>query len=100
MPRRTARPRSGCTSIAVERTVLPVTTARPLLLVEAEAGELLAQRVAIEPEQLRRLDLIAAGVREHEVEQRALDALEDFVVEVVDRIAVDPSDLYRQLCSG
>src|ERR1700733_15360541 len=74
---------------AVERAILAIGSP---FLVEAEPCELLAQRVAIEPEQLGRFHLIAAGACEHEVEQRALDALEDLVVEVVDRIAVDPRE--------
>ena len=45
-----------------------------LALLHPEVGELLAQRVAIEAEDLGGLELVAAGVREHEIEQRALDA--------------------------
>src|SRR5262245_12410337 len=39
---------------------------------DVEVAELLAQRVAVEAEQLRGLDLVAAGGGEREREQRAL----------------------------
>src|SRR5688572_85155 len=77
-------------SLAVERAVLA--TGALLGLVDAEHRQLLAQRVAVEPEDLGGLELVATRVREHEVEQRPLDAGQHLVVEVVDRIAVDASE--------
>src|SRR3569833_4642959 len=70
----------------VERAILAALL-RLALARDPEVRELLAQRVAAEPEQLRRLQLITAGVCEHEVEQRALDAGEHLLVEVVRGVA-------------
>ena len=53
--------------------------------VDAELGDLLAQRVAVDAEQRGGAELVAAGVREHELEQRPLDALEQRVVQVARR---------------
>src|SRR5829696_1122320 len=74
----------------VERAVFA--TELRLVLLHAQVRELLAKRVAVEPEDLGGLQLIAARVREHEVEERAFHARDDLLVEIVDGIAVDASE--------
>src|ERR1043166_3100541 len=55
---------------------------------DIEVADLLAQRIAVEPKQVRGPDLVAAGGRQRGREQRYLDLLQDAVIEAGRRHAV------------
>ena len=50
---------------------------------DVEIGNLLAQRVAVDAEDLRGANLVAAGFFERQFDQRALDSFDDQLIEIV-----------------
>src|SRR5262249_41779901 len=64
---------------------------------DMELGDFFSERVAVDAENFRRADLVAAGLSERELDQRPLDALDHERVEVVDVHALGALEIILQL---
>src|SRR5687768_3351439 len=89
MPRKAMRCRAGIELASAIDRFPP----RPILLDAAnhfdlQLAQLLAKRVAIEPQQLRRADLVAARCRQGQLQQGPLDLAQHPVIEAGRRHAV------------
>src|ERR1051326_5097598 len=64
---------------------------------DMELGDFFSQRVAVDAENFRRADLVAAGLSERQLDQRPLDALDHQGIEVVDVDALGALEIILQL---
>src|SRR6201986_257172 len=92
IPRRIRKSKMRCPPATLRPTSKVETVARRLppaaIDLNVEVPDLLAQRVAVEPQEVGGADLVAAGCRECCGQERHLDLLEDAVIEAGRRHAV------------